>query len=69
MKTSFREMLELLNFGEVTISTIQFESCDKFSLLTSSTEIVTSKHSYLTEVWSSKVSKFWWHLQKCNHVN
>ena len=35
-------MLELLNFGDMTKSTIQFESYDKNSLVTSLAEFMTS---------------------------
>ena len=36
-------MLELPNFGRMNASTIQFQLCYKILLVTSSTEIVTSK--------------------------
>ena len=36
-------MLELPNFGHMNTSTMQFESRDKILLVTSSTEIMTSK--------------------------
>ena len=42
MITSFLEMLQLPNFGQITISTIQFESRDKILLLTSWAQIMTS---------------------------
>ena len=42
MITSVIEMLELPNFGQMTASTIYFETCDKNFCLTSSTEIMTS---------------------------
>ena len=35
-------MLELPNFGHLTISTIQIESRDKILLVTSQTEVMTS---------------------------
>ena len=41
MITSHIKTLELLNFGHMNTSTIQFESRDKILLVTSSTGIVT----------------------------
>ena len=43
MIISFVEMLELPNYGHMTTSTIQFELCDKFLLVTSWTETMISK--------------------------
>ena len=42
MITSLIELLELPNFGHMTISTIKFKSCDKILLMTSWTETMTS---------------------------
>ena len=42
MITALIEMLELPNFGHMTTSTKQFESCDKILLATLWTEIMTS---------------------------
>ena len=42
MITFLIEMLELQNFGDMTTSTVLFESCDKILLVTSWTDIVTS---------------------------
>ena len=36
------EMLDLLNFGHMTTSTMQFESFDKTLLVTSWAEVMTS---------------------------
>ena len=47
MITSFIEVLELPNFGHVTTSTIKFESRDKFLLIMSQTEIMTSQPLFL----------------------
>ena len=41
MITSLIEMLELPNLGDMTTSTINFESREKILLMTSMTEIVT----------------------------
>ena len=41
MITSLKEMLEISNFGHMTVYTIKFESRDKFFLLTLWTEIMT----------------------------
>ena len=46
MITSFIEMLQLPNFGHMTISTIQFVLHDKFLLVTLWTEIMTSKYFF-----------------------
>ena len=43
MITPLIERLELPDFGHITISTIQFESRSKILLVTSWTEIMTSK--------------------------
>ena len=43
MITSIIEMLELSNFDQMTTFTVQIESLDKILLLTSCTEIMTSK--------------------------
>ena len=43
MINSLIETLELQNFGHMTTSTIQFESRDTVLLVTSLTEIMTSK--------------------------
>ena len=42
MITSLTEVLKLPNFGQMTKFTIQYESRDKFLLMTSQTEIMTS---------------------------
>ena len=42
MITSLIEMLDLLNFGHMTTSTIQFESFDKTLLVTSWAEVMAS---------------------------
>ena len=42
MITSIIEKLELINFGQMTTSIIQFESCDEILLVTSWTKITTS---------------------------
>ena len=43
IKTSFLEMLELQNFGDMTTSTIYFESRDKTLLVTSWKKIIASE--------------------------
>ena len=43
MITSLIEILELPNFGHMTISTTQFESRDKILFVTSWSEIMTSQ--------------------------
>ena len=42
MITSLTEMLELPNFGHMTIFTLQFESRDKILFVTSWSEIIAS---------------------------
>ena len=42
MITSLIEIIDLANFGDMTSSTIKFESRDKILLVTSWTENVTS---------------------------
>ena len=39
-------MLQVLNFGHMNTSTIQFESRDRILLVTSSTEVITSQHLF-----------------------
>ena len=43
MKTSLMEILELPNFGHMTISTLQLESRDKILFMTSFTKIILTR--------------------------
>ena len=71
VRTSLIEMLQSWNFYHMTTSIIEFESCDKILLVTSSKQIMTSLLflkflSYFQETWSSQ---FCWHQQKRNYVD
>ena len=60
-------MLELLNFGDMTRSTIQFESRDKNSLVTPLAEFMTSYQffQYVFTFRRPRVSNF----ADVNHIN
>ena len=47
MMTSYIEMLQLPNFGDMTTHIIQFDLHDKLLLVTSWTEIITSVINFI----------------------